>query len=344
MRKTILLLTLTVALMARAQGDKVIRTVDFGSAVTVEEQLGSEWQRIDSLVLMGMFSKSVDMASIEDCLRKGNVSGLNASQVQFENDELPEEWLGYQLRYSALRHITLPSTLKLLGWACLAQCTITELGVPEGVTELAPYSLFQCRNLRRLQLPSTLTTIGEDACYELTSLEELVLPEQLQTIGDEAFCKLGGNVAEVVIPFGVTSLGKMAFWKCSGLQRVVLPERMKRLYTSTFAGDDAVVSFTCLANVPPIVEEDIIGLPLTCATLFVPEASVEAYRSAFYWSDFGKIEPIHTTGISRSEAAVPTVVACYSLQGHSLPAPRSGLNIVRRSDGTVHKVFISNHF
>ena len=33
--------------------------------------------------------------------------------------------------------------------------------------------------------------------------------------GDEAFCKLGGNVAEVVIPFGVTSLGKMAFWKDS---------------------------------------------------------------------------------------------------------------------------------
>ena len=82
------------------------------------------------------------------------------------------------------------------------------------------------------------------------------------------------------------------------------------------------------------------------ATLHVPAASVEAYRNAEQWKDFGNIvaltdEDPKPTGISTMEyAPMATNKAIYDLQGHQLAQPKKGLNIIRMSDGKTKKVIV----
>ena len=75
------------------------------------------------------------------------------------------------------------------------------------------------------------------------------------------------------------------------------------------------------------------------ATLYVPEASLDAYRTTRSWSDFGTILPITSVGINYNTANKEvTIDAVYDLDGKRSNGRSRGLNIIRMSDGTTRKV------
>lgn len=80
---------------------------------------------------------------------------------------------------------------------------------------------------------------------------------------------------------------------------------------------------------------------LSGVRLYVPEGSEDAYRNAAEWSRFGIIEGFDTTGICDSAVSEkPYETSRYSLDGRRLQAPEKGVNIVRMSNGSVHKVVV----
>ena len=239
MKKTIIsIVCLVTAQMVYS--DDIIVTVDFDSTVSIAEQLCCEWPTVDSLVMLGGPIDSKDMEPIVDFIHTKKVRGVDASKATFVGDELPELAFWPLGPHAALRYITLPSTLKRMGVHCLYQAPITELVIPEGVTELAWAAMFQCKQLRRLQLPTTLTIIGDNALSELECLEELQLPFGLETIGTEALYGLGKTVTEVLVPSTVTTIGPMAFFMCKGLRRVALPAPLTDINDDTFHGCDSL--------------------------------------------------------------------------------------------------------
>lgn len=52
---------------------------------------------------------------------------------------------------------------------------------------------------------------------------------------------------------------------------------------------------TCLAETPPYTYDSFEDEAKK--TLYVPVASVEAYKTSYEWSEFGKILPVNTSGI-----------------------------------------------
>ena len=79
--------------------------------------------------------------------------------------------------------------------------------------------------------------------------------------------------------------------------------------------------------------------PIDQATLYVPEASLEAYKTTSPWSGFGTILPITSTGINYNTANKEvTIDAVYDLDGKRSNGTSRGLNIIRMSDGTTRKV------
>ena len=81
------------------------------------------------------------------------------------------------------------------------------------------------------------------------------------------------------------------------------------------------------------------------ATLHVPAASVEAYKNAEQWKDFGTIialtdEDPKPTGIQSINNNVITGKRYYSLDGKQTTTPQRGLNIIKMSDGTTKKVIM----
>ncbi|MGM9689210.1 MAG: hypothetical protein ACI3YD_09175 [Alloprevotella sp.] len=80
--------------------------------------------------------------------------------------------------------------------------------------------------------------------------------------------------------------------------------------------------------------------PIDKATLYVPESSLESYKTTASWSGFGTIQSITSAGIENNATCHPaTIEAIYDLSGKRLDGMKPGLNIVRMSDGTTHKIF-----
>ena len=66
--------------------------------------------------------------------------------------------------------------------------------------------------------------------------------------------------------------------------------------------------FTSLNETPPTVspENTFKGIPTDC-TLYVPQASIDAYKQAFGWASFTNIEAIKDGGVDSLGANAPKV-------------------------------------
>ena len=74
-----------------------------------------------------------------------------------------------------LTNISLPSTLKSIGYAAFWNCSsLTSLNLPEGLTTLENDVFRYCRGVKRLTLPSTLTSIGERAFANMSGLVSVI--------------------------------------------------------------------------------------------------------------------------------------------------------------------------
>ena len=79
--------------------------------------------------------------------------------------------------------------------------------------------------------------------------------------------------------------------------------------------------------------------PINEATLYVPEASLNSYKTTLPWSGFGTILAIKSTGIETNTVGTSaTVDAIYNLEGKRNGGIKSGMNILRMSNGTTRKI------
>ena len=135
----------------------------------------------------------------------------------------------------------------------------------EVFTNLEKVSFYNCESLRSIDLSKNnkITRIGERAfshCYSLTSV---TIPDSVTEIGNAAFygCR---RLTSVTIPDSVTEIGYQAFYKCDSL---------KEIY--------------CKPTTPPTVgSNNIFYNNATDRKIYVPIASVNAYKKASGWSDY----------------------------------------------------------
>ena len=83
---------------------------------------------------------------------------------------------------------------------------------------------------------------------------------------------------------GIMVLGGSAFSGCTSLAEIALPASLMSIGKSAFKGCTKLKSMTVNANTPPTLGSGAI--PTSIGAIYVPDASVEAYRAATNWSSF----------------------------------------------------------
>ena len=104
-------------------------------------------------------------------------------------------------------------------------------------------------------------------------------------------------------------------------------------------GCSSLKTVTC--EIPaPIGDYSIFSnTPINEATLYVPEASLNSYKTTSPWSGFGTILAIKSSGIETNTVGTSaTVDAIYNLEGKRNGGIKSGMNILRMSNGTTRKI------
>lgn len=122
-------------------------------------------------------------------------------------------------------------------------------------------------------------------------LEEVVIPEGVTSIPASSFQDYSA-LQVINIPLGVVSIGNSAFYRCALLKSLDFGEALTTLGASVFGSCTSLESLIFRATTPPTIGNNLAFNTNNCP-IYVPDASVEAYKAATNWSTYAsRIKPL----------------------------------------------------
>ena len=179
----------------------------------------------------------------------------------------------------------IPSNLKL--YATYSDSTTytvdcnssTTLSQTEVRGHSTPYS-----SMTSAEIGNCATWIGELAFYNCTSLTSIDIPNSVTSIGYQAFFYCSG-LTSIDIPNSVTTIGYYAFYRCTSLTSCAIGSGVTSIGSNAFAYCSGLTSITVNATTPPTLGISAFDSTSNCP-IYVPAASVNAYKSASGWSNY----------------------------------------------------------
>ena len=142
-------------------------------------------------------------------------------------------------------------------------CVNSTISPTEDLVKISKYAFYSTNfSQQNLVFSNSLKEVGDSAfdfCRGITG--DLMLGENIETIGSSAFSY--AKITTVYMGACIKQIGKNAFYYCSSL-----------------------VSITIKATVPPTLGgNNCFDITNNC-TIYVPAESVDAYKTAEYWSEY----------------------------------------------------------
>lgn len=184
----------------------------------------------------------------------------------------------------------LPDGIQRIGDGAFKYCyelRITEL--PSQLDSIDRSVFLECHNIRLKKLPANIKSIGVGSFENCTSLEISEIPDAVRKIGETAFSGCVG-IKSLVLPKELTKIPSKAFSNCH-FKEITIQENVKLIESDAFVGCDRLAMVRLLPETPPEMLDKNLGVYLD--TIYVPAASLEAYRTAPGWSRWkDRIHPI----------------------------------------------------
>lgn len=112
---------------------------------------------------------------------------------------------------------------------------ITDIKIPETITEIKPYLFYGYKGLLSVTIPDKVKSIGEYAFYDCVNLETIEMGNGVTNIREDAFCNCK-KLNEVLIPDSVISIGNSAFYNCTNLTKLTLGKNIQDIGGNAFYG------------------------------------------------------------------------------------------------------------
>ena len=183
-----------------------------------------------------------------------------------------------------------------------------------GITTLGASSFSGCTSLSGVTFSNSLRTISEGAFYGCTSLSAVTLPSSVTGLSQNAFNYCSsltsinlsnieeiGNSAVGNTPISsvnldnVYTIASYAFQNCNNLTDITIGSNCISIGSNAFYNNapTSSITLTISATTPPTLSGTIFSYPVRVNAIYVPDASVEDYKSARYWNTYAdKIKPI----------------------------------------------------
>lgn len=216
---------------------------------------------------------------------------------------------------TSLTSVTIPDSVTEIGGSAFSNCdSLTSVTIGNGVTSIGNSAFWYCTSLTSATIPDSITSIGDSVftyCISLTSiygkfasvdkrclivdgkllafapagLTQYEISNSVTSIGDRVFWGYY-SLTSITIPDSVTSIGTGAFNACISLTSITIPNSVTTIGAGAFAACSSLTSVYCEPTTPPTMGYDVFYNNASDWKIYVPSASVEAYKSAEYWSDY----------------------------------------------------------
>ena len=226
------------------------------------------------------------------------------------------------LRCSSLTRIEIPSSVTSIGAYAFGYCSkLMSLTIPDSVTSIGNSAFYGCTILKTTTIPNSVIEIGNKAFYACWNFQSVTIPNSATKLGTAAFSLCSSakafygkfastdnrclivngtlnsfapcGLTEYTIPDGITEIGELSFPYCTHLQSVTIPDSVTSIGEKAFLNCTSLIKVYCAAKTPPKGDSNMFSYfdaddnlyPIGCK-IYVPALSVEAYKSASYWSSY----------------------------------------------------------
>ena len=188
---------------------------------------------------------------------------------------------------TSLTSVNIPDSVTTIGNYAFNGCTsLTSVNIPDSVTTIGNYAFAWCASLTSVTIPDSVATIEECAFISCSSLTNVTIPDSVTLIGSGVFSGCS-SLTSVTIPDSVTTIGEDAFSYCSSLTSVTIPDSVTTIGNYAFRICHSLTSVYCKATTPPALDgTEVFYSNGSGRKIYVPVGSVNAYKSAEYWSEY----------------------------------------------------------
>lgn len=182
--------------------------------------------------------------------------------------------------------ITFDGPVTTIGEKAFYNCTTLEsVTIPNSVTSIGYRAFKSCTSLLNVTIPDGVTSIGKEAFESCTLLLNVLIPNSVTSISDYAFRYCSG-LTSVTIGNSVTSIGFQTFYDCSLLKSITIPESVTSISAAAFYGCRKLATVYCKPTTPPTGGSSMFDSNASGRKIYVPSASVNAYKTATRWSSY----------------------------------------------------------
>ena len=173
-------------------------------------------------------------------------------------------------------------------------CGITDLTIPNSVTEIGTLAFSNCESLKSVAIPGSVTSVGGGIFKNCTGLTSVTWnAENCSDIASAPFqgatgitsfvlgngvkrvpanlCSGCSSLTGVIIPNSVTEIGAGAFKNCTGLKNVTLPTAITKINGGTFNNCSSLSSIA----IPNAVTSIGSGAFMGCTSMRIIEIPVD---------------------------------------------------------------------
>lgn len=196
-----------------------------------------------------------------------------------------------------ITNLVIPNSVKVIKDNAFYNCGYIKTVIfPKTVEKINNWAFHGCASLTSVDLNDEINELGWGAFYNCTSLENVKFPARLKTIGRIAFAYCS-SLKKAVLPNEIEKLDQGAFANCSSLYYVSIPESVNAIGRGVFSGCENLKALSCFWAKPIAISLAVFEeFDFNNCTLYVPNGSYDAYRTADVWKDFGAIKTIDSEG------------------------------------------------
>lgn len=268
-------------------------------------------------ITIGKGVGSIETAAFDGCTGKLIINSRKVVEGDYLSYGYPSSEDGW-LSGAKFTSVTIGNGIKEIGQYVFYNCSsLTSVTIPDSITSIGYYAFRNCSSLTgvyisdiaawcnisintygdplyyarklylnnelvtNLTIPDSVTIIRRNAFAYCSSLEAITIPSSVTVIGAAAFENCN-NLKSVTISDGVNTIGDGAFYRCSALQSITIPNSVTRIGACAFQNCTKLASVYCKATTPPSLDEDAFENNKDNRYIYVPSASVGAYKEA--WS------------------------------------------------------------